>query len=72
MSTTETPQEADRIPGSCGWCRDPGCDGDHSGDRAEPFECSAPPAESCSDAGCPVHGDSEDFWDADERGDDDD
>ena len=37
MSTTETPQEADRIPGSCGWCRDPGCDGDHSGDRADPF-----------------------------------
>ena len=38
MSTTETPQEAvPGVPVRCGWCRDPGCDGDHSGDRAEPF-----------------------------------
>lgn len=37
------------------------------------MRCSDPPEESCSDAGCPVHGDrySDDWWDADERGDDD-
>ena len=25
-------------PGSCGWCRDPYCTGDHSGDTADPAE----------------------------------
>jgi hypothetical protein len=27
--------------------------------EADPLGCSDPPAESCSDAGCPVHGDRE-------------
>jgi hypothetical protein len=31
MTTTEETGTA------CGWCRDPYCNGDHSGDRAEPF-----------------------------------
>ena len=35
-----------------------------------PYRCSDPPEESCSDAGCPVHGEDGDgtnWWDADER-----
>ena len=42
--------------------------------RSQQFNCSDPPEESCSDAGCPVHGDGDDtdWWHADERGDDDD
>jgi hypothetical protein len=37
------------------------------------MRCSDPPQESCSDANCPAHGDryGDDFWDADERSDDD-
>ena len=51
-------------------------DGDHDGtgdlmfpDPAPPSReanrttCSNPPEESCSDAGCPVHGDRDDNWD---------
>jgi hypothetical protein len=30
---------------------------------AEQTACSNPPEESCSDAGCPVHGDRDDNWD---------
>jgi hypothetical protein len=29
--------------------------------EADPPVCSDPPAESCSDAGCPVHGDGSTF-----------
>jgi len=40
--------------------------------EAERYMCSDPPPESCSDAGCPTHGDSDDaWWAADERDDDD-
>ena len=37
--------------------------------EADPLACSDPPEESCSDAGCPVHGDdagSEDLYGSDE------
>lgn len=34
--------------------------------------CSDPPAESCSDAGCPVHGGEEPIWEPDGLGLDDD
>ena len=39
-----------------------------------PYRCSDPPEESCSDAGCLVHGEDGDgtnWWDADERDDPD-
>ena len=69
-------------PAGCGWCRDPGCDGDHSGDReflAEQSTTACCPRQTipdscsclenctctCRDCGCGA------WWDADERGDDD-